>query len=54
MLRAFNMGVGLIVVCAAADADRVLSSLREHGEPAAFRIGSVDPRRPMVECIMVG
>ncbi len=41
MLRAFNMGVGLIVVCAASDADRVLSSLREHGEPAAFRIGSV-------------
>ena len=43
MFRAFNMGVGLIVVCAEPDADRLLSSLREHGEPAAFRIGSVVP-----------
>ena len=41
MLRAFNMGVGLIIVCAEADADGVLSSLRGHGEPSAFRLGSV-------------
>ena len=43
MLRAFNMGVGLIIVCAESDADRVMSSLREHGEPSAFRLGSVVP-----------
>ena len=41
MLRAFNMGVGLIVVCAGSDVERVLSSLHEHGEPGAFRIGAV-------------
>ena len=41
MLRAFNMGVGLIVVCAGSDVERVLSSLHEYGEPGAFRIGAV-------------
>jgi phosphoribosylformylglycinamidine cyclo-ligase len=34
MFRAFNMGVGLIIVCAPADADAVVASLRESGEPA--------------------
>ena len=37
MFRAFNMGVGLVVVCAAADADRALSA----AGPDAFRIGSI-------------
>ena len=41
MLRAFNMGVGLVVVCSGSDLDGVLSSLHEHGEPDAFRIGAV-------------
>jgi phosphoribosylformylglycinamidine cyclo-ligase len=34
MLRAFNMGIGLIVVCDAADADRALALFAEQGERA--------------------
>jgi phosphoribosylformylglycinamidine cyclo-ligase len=43
MLRTFNMGIGLIVVCAARDESRVLSLLRAAGEPAAVRIGAIVP-----------
>ena len=42
MFRAFNMGVGLIAVCAAGDADRALSTLREAGE-AAWILGEIVP-----------
>ena len=41
MFRAFNMGVGLIVACAPADAGRILDRLREAGEAHAWRIGRV-------------
>jgi len=41
MFRTFNMGVGLIVVCSAPDADRVVKMLADVGEPGAFRIGRV-------------
>jgi phosphoribosylformylglycinamidine cyclo-ligase len=41
MFRTFNMGIGLIVVCAARDEQRLLSRLREAGEPGAVRIGNV-------------
>jgi phosphoribosylformylglycinamidine cyclo-ligase len=41
MFRTFNMGIGLIIVCAGADVDRVLSGLRRAGEPSAIRIGRV-------------
>jgi phosphoribosylformylglycinamidine cyclo-ligase len=34
MLRAFNMGVGMIVVCTAADSDAVIASAREVGTDA--------------------
>jgi len=34
MFRAFNMGVGLVVVTAAANAEGILTSLRNAGEPA--------------------
>ena len=37
MFRAFNMGVGLVIVCAAADADLVLSAAGDE----AIRIGSI-------------
>jgi len=40
MFRAFNMGVGLILVVAATHADGVLRSLRESGEPA-WALGEV-------------
>jgi phosphoribosylformylglycinamidine cyclo-ligase len=41
MLRAFNMGIGLIVACAASDADALLDRLRTVGEPAAAVIGAI-------------
>jgi phosphoribosylformylglycinamidine cyclo-ligase len=40
MFRAFNMGIGLIVVCRETDANRVLEILEGNGEPAA-RLGHV-------------
>jgi len=41
MFRAFNMGVGLVIVCAERDEERVLDMLKNGGEPGAFRLGSV-------------
>jgi phosphoribosylformylglycinamidine cyclo-ligase len=41
MFRAFNMGVGLVLVCAQDDAGRVIDLLAEAGEPDAFRLGTV-------------
>ena len=41
MFRAFNMGVGMIVVCAPGDAERVMSELSRTGERTAARIGVV-------------
>jgi phosphoribosylformylglycinamidine cyclo-ligase len=41
MLRTFNMGIGLIVVCAARDESRLLSLLRAAGEPHAVRVGEI-------------
>lgn len=41
MFRAFNMGVGLVVVVSASDADAVLGALRATGEPA-WVLGHVD------------
>jgi phosphoribosylformylglycinamidine cyclo-ligase len=36
MYRSFNMGIGLIVACRAADADRVVGLLRSRGEAATL------------------
>jgi len=41
MFRAFNMGIGLIVVCAPRDAQRVINLVAGAGEPHAVRIGYV-------------
>ncbi len=43
MFRAFNMGVGLVVVCAAGDAETTMDTLARAGEPNAFRIGAITP-----------
>ena len=43
MFRAFNMGIGLVIVCAARDAERVVSVLMQAGERAAVRLGAVVP-----------
>ena len=41
MYRTFNMGIGLVLVCAAADAPVVLDQVRDAGEPNARVIGRV-------------
>jgi phosphoribosylformylglycinamidine cyclo-ligase len=41
MFRAFNMGVGLVLACAPADADEVLAALADMAEPA-WRLGRID------------
>jgi phosphoribosylformylglycinamidine cyclo-ligase len=43
MLRTFNMGIGLIVVSGAEDADALLDGLARSGERDARRIGVVRP-----------
>jgi len=44
LLRTFNCGIGMIVVAAAADAERVTESLRDHGEHP-FRLGQLVARK---------
>ena len=41
MLRAFNMGIGMTIVCAATDAKRVLGQLAAGGESGAVVIGEI-------------
>ena len=41
MFRTFNMGVGLIIVCAAEDAQRVVRAVSDAGEPDVIRIGRI-------------
>ena len=41
LYRTFNMGIGLIVAVAPADADGVLAALRAGGEPGAVVIGDI-------------
>jgi phosphoribosylformylglycinamidine cyclo-ligase len=41
MFRAFNMGVGLVIVCASRDVQRIVNLLSRAGEPNAFRLGFV-------------
>jgi phosphoribosylformylglycinamidine cyclo-ligase len=41
MFRAFNMGIGLIIVCANADADRARQLLERTGESGAAPIGHI-------------
>ncbi len=41
MFRAFNMGVGLVIVCAARDAERVIDLAARSGESNAVRLGVI-------------
>jgi len=41
MYRTFNMGIGLIIVCASTDAPGVLEALSQAGEPDAVLIGEI-------------
>ena len=41
MFRAFNMGVGLVIMCSSSDETLVLDTLTKSGEAGAFRVGTV-------------
>jgi phosphoribosylformylglycinamidine cyclo-ligase len=41
MFRTFNMGVGLIIACAAESADVLIDALAAAGEPEAVKIGEI-------------
>ena len=41
MFRAFNMGIGLVLVCAPGETERIINTLARNGEPQAVRIGFV-------------
>jgi phosphoribosylformylglycinamidine cyclo-ligase len=43
MLRTFNMGIGLIVVCAGDAAEPLLARLHAAGEDGAVRLGTIRP-----------
>ena len=43
MLRTFNMGIGLILACEAAEEPRLLKLLKAAGEASAVRIGEICP-----------
>ncbi|HYM24161.1 MAG TPA: phosphoribosylformylglycinamidine cyclo-ligase [Vicinamibacterales bacterium] len=47
MLRVFNMGIGLVIVCAAGDVDRTFASLERAGE-RPVRLGTIVPGRKRV------
>jgi phosphoribosylformylglycinamidine cyclo-ligase len=51
MLRTFNMGIGLIVACAAGDADGILSRFSALGETGARLIGEIRRGEPGVEYV---
>ena len=41
MFNTFNMGVGMVITVAAADADKALEILHAAGEPGAYRLGEI-------------
>jgi len=49
MYHTFNMGIGMIVACAADDADRVTAMLQSAGETRVHRIGRIVEGAPGVE-----
>jgi phosphoribosylaminoimidazole (AIR) synthetase len=40
MLRTFNMGIGMVIVCAKAHEESALLALARAGEPGALTIGT--------------
>ncbi len=51
MFRAFNMGIGMIVACAAEDGDAVLALAAAAGEDAATVIGTLTPGERRVQYV---
>src|SRR6187402_980061 len=52
MLRAFNMGVGLVMACAAADTGRVRQLLESHGE-RPINLGHIESGEPSVRYVQL-
>jgi phosphoribosylformylglycinamidine cyclo-ligase len=48
MFRAFNMGIGLVIVCRFEDESEVVRLLSAAGEREVWTIGRVEPGRPAV------
>jgi phosphoribosylformylglycinamidine cyclo-ligase len=51
MLRTFNMGIGLVLVCAERDEPTVLAALSAAGESSAIRIGEIRAGRDGVKYV---
>jgi phosphoribosylformylglycinamidine cyclo-ligase len=51
MFRAFNMGVGLVIVCSSRDVAPVIDMLMRGGEPNAFKLGVVVAGEPSVQYV---
>ena len=51
MLRAFNMGMGLIVACSVESSGQALELLRQSGETGAREIGRIVPGEPGVRYV---
>jgi phosphoribosylformylglycinamidine cyclo-ligase len=51
MFRAFNMGVGLVIVCSSRDVAPVIDMLMQGGEPNAFKLGVVVAGEPSVRYV---
>lgn len=49
MMRTFNLGVGMAVVCRQGAAERVIAHLQDHGE-TAYGIGTIVEGRQVVRC----
>lgn len=49
MLRTFNLGIGLALVCPPEHATRIVAHLKQHGDDA-YAIGGIVPGHGIVEC----
>jgi phosphoribosylformylglycinamidine cyclo-ligase len=50
MFNTFNMGVGMVIVCRAADANAALAILREE-DPGAYLLGEIAAGKTGVELL---
>ena len=51
MLRTFNMGIGMVIVCAPGDAAAVRAALAAAGEPGVVEIGEIRAGSPGVDYV---
>ncbi len=53
MSRTFNCGIGMVLVCAASDAERLAGVLRQHGETVSL-IGRIEAGDGEASCVVDG